>query len=521
MANIDVADVTWNETLRRRRLVVWFLVLVLLLIVLAGIYLYWRLNKNVPVDYADDREHFKYGSIGSEEGHLPYRIWKVLPRVFPDHLPKRPGEGYARFGFIIEADREMPVGFSKRRAHGLDLVGINCAACHTGAVRAAPDAARSVVLGMPAHSLDVLAYFSFLLKCAEDERFNAKVLLAAMEQDGGLDFIDRFVESAAVAQTRDGLLTTRWRLRYLDAAESFGMRDAAGKPVNYPAWGPGRVDTTNVLKALRLGWDMSQETWVSFNDLPSIWNQEPRKHMGLHWDGNNDSLDERNLSAAMGAGAFPTTLDIPRIERVAAWCRALPPPRYPFPVDEAGAAKGKPLYDRHCQSCRSFSGAEVGKVMPIGEIKTDPHRYFSASPRFISDANKIGSTELNAFLPDTHKVPRDLPWRFSHFHKTAGYVNVPLDGVWARAPYLHNGSVPTLRDLLNHAAKRPTVFYKGSEVFDQKNMGFVSAMSAENYFEFDTRLPGNDNGGHHYGTDLTDEEKDWLIEYLKQLGRAE
>src|SRR5262249_27864646 len=153
--------------------------------------LYWRLNANVPVEYADDREHFKYGSIGSEEGHVPYRIWKVLPVLFSEYLPERAGEGYARFGFIVEDGKDVPIGFSKRRAHGLDLVGLNCGACHTGTVRAAPDASRSIVLGMPAHRLDLLTYFRFLFRCAEDERFNQKVLLDAIEKDGHLDFIDR------------------------------------------------------------------------------------------------------------------------------------------------------------------------------------------------------------------------------------------------------------------------------------------------------------------------------------------
>ncbi len=521
MANIDVTAPVWDATVRRRRIRLFILLLLLLAVVLGGVYLYLWLTANYSIDFSDDREHFKYGSIGSEEGHVPYLIWKALPRVFPEYLPERAGNGYERFGFIVEGGRDVPVGFSKRRARGLDLVGLNCAVCHTGTVRAAPDESRSIVLGMPAHRLDVLAYFRFLIRCAEDERFNTEVLLDAIAQDGRLGFIDRLVQKAAVSPTRDGILLTRWRIRYLEAPENFGLRTPDRHPVKYPDWGPGRVDTTNALKALRLGWDMGKEQWVSFNDLPSLWNQEPRKDMGLHWDGNNSSLDERNLSAAMGAGAYPTTLDLPRIERVAAWCRALPPPAYPFHVDKVTAAKGKPLYDRHCQSCHNFSGAEVGKPMPLAQIKTDPHRFHSASPAFITDANKLGSTELNAFLPDDYKLKKDLPWRFSHFHKTVGYVNVPLDGVWARAPYLHNGSVPTMRDLLTTPARRPAVFWKGSDVYDQKNLGFVSTKGGDNYFEFNTRLPGNDSGGHEYGTDLNDEEKDWLIEYLKQLIAAD
>ena len=57
------------------------------------------------------------------------------------------------------------------------------------------------------------------------------------------------------------------------------------------------------------------------------------------------------------------------------------------------------------------------------------------------------------------------PWRFSHFRKTNGYANMPLDGLWLRAPYLHNGSVPTLRALL-FPEERPAVFYRGYDVYD-------------------------------------------------------
>ena len=113
------------------------------------------------------------------------------------------------------------------------------------------------------------------------------------------------------------------------------------------------------------------------------------------------------------------------------------------------------------------------------------------------------------------------PHRFTHFRKTHGYANMPLDGLWLRAPYLHNGSVPTLRALLQPAAQRPQVFYRGSDVIDARNVGFIADVPEENgvrYFAFDTRVPGNSNQGHEgaaYGTELSEPEKDALLEYLK------
>ena len=94
---------------------------------------------------------------------------------------------------------------------------------------------------------------------------------------------------------------------------------------------------------------------------------------------------------------------------------------------------------------------------------------------------------------------------------------MPLDGIWLRAPYLHNGSVPTLRDLLAPPAERPVAFYRGYAVYDYENLGFVSSGAAaeSSGFRFDTAKHGNGNQGHLYGTDLDERQIDALLEYLK------
>jgi hypothetical protein len=95
--------------------------------------------------------------------------------------------------------------------------------------------------------------------------------------------------------------------------------------------------------------------------------------------------------------------------------------------------------------------------------------------------------------------------------------------VWARAPYLHNGSVPTLWDLMQPPAKRPATFFRGHDVYDAKKGGFrtdVQEIGGRKSFLFDTSQPGNGNGGHtgkRYGTELSDEDKWALIAYLKTL----
>jgi hypothetical protein len=103
-----------------------------------------------------------------------------------------------------------------------------------------------------------------------------------------------------------------------------------------------------------------------------------------------------------------------------------------------------------------------------------------------------------------------------------GYKARPLAGIWATAPYLHNGSVPTLYDLLQTPAKRPRLFYVGTRRFDPQKVGYASEQAPDNTFVFRTHdetgrpIPGNDNAGHDYGP--LSEEQIWaLVEYMKTL----
>jgi hypothetical protein len=98
-------------------------------------------------------------------------------------------------------------------------------------------------------------------------------------------------------------------------------------------------------------------------------------------------------------------------------------------------------------------------------------------------------------------------------------VAVSLDGLWLRAPYLHNGSVPSLADLLEPTEQRPKQFWRGSDVIDPVKVGFVSqgTEAARAGTRYDTSLPGNGNAGHAYGTALAPELKRALLEYLKTL----
>ena len=277
--------------------------------------------------------------------------------------------------------------------------------------------------------------------------------------------------------------------------------------VDRPPWGPGRVDTFNPYKVLVFHDDMSKDKSIGTADFMSIWDQQSREGMWLHWDGNNDSLDERNLSASIGAGATPLTLsdsfNMAGITRIKNWIMTLPPPRYPFAIDGAKAQAGKPIYEAKCASCHEEGHRGFGAVIPLVYLQTDPERQLAFDRTVAAKMNTIG---------------KGKPWAFNRFRTTDGYASHPLDGIWLRAPYLHNGSVPTLAELLLPPPERRQTFYRGNDVYDPVRVGFVSDIAQSgprHFYLFDTQDRGNGNGGHLYGINLTPAEKDALLEYLK------
>ena len=490
---------------------------VVLLVVALGAGL--RLIGPATPHHDDIAEHFKYGSIGAEpESGLPYKLWMALPYLFPDEFGGR--TDYAAFGFLYEtedgAPRDLPIGIARRRVMGVDLVWFNCAVCHTGTVREAPDAPRRIVLGMPSNNLDLNRFIDVLLATADDPRLGADEVFAAIERSGqSLGVIEKLLwRYSVLPRVREALLLRRLRLAPVLAAQ--------------PAWGPGRVDTFNPYKAVQLEPPMlplSSREAIGAADFPAIFLQGPREGMSLHWDGNNPSLAERNLSAALGAGVTPETVDHDAIERVADWLLDLTPPPSPLETDDQAAAAGKAIYMRDCASCHGyladdgtyvFEGEALGTVEPIGRIGTDRRRLDSYTEAF-------RDRQLGELFAGT-------PYQFKFFVKTDGYANLPLDGLWLRAPYLHNGSVPTLADLLEPPSRRPPAFRRGSDVLDAERGGFRAPPCpaagsdgdgagglGEAGFCFRTRLPGNGNGGHDYGTGLSDADKAALLAYLRRF----
>lgn len=510
-----------QQEFRRRRWPrrLWFLlalavVLFGVLPLAVGVPTLWRYSGESVRHHADPEAHFRHGSIGSEVSGLPVKLWRVLPGLFPEHFGGKEGdrggeEGYAAFGFLYAsgdspANGDLPIGVGTREVRGVELAWFNCAVCHTGTVRHSPDEAPQLVSGMPSNNLDLHGFIAFLLEIADDPRLAPDSVLEAMDAQGQeLGWIERRIwRYLVLPRVREGLLETRARLAPLLAVQ--------------PAWGPGRVDTFNPYKLIQFDMaldDLTEAERIGTSDFPSIFLQRPREGMDLHWDGNNASLQERNLSAALGAGVTEESVDHAAIERVAAWLGDLRPPPSPHRRDPARVAAGKALYMEHCAACHGyqdgdryvFEGARLGEVLPNDRLGVDPARLDSYTETLQRD-------QLTLFAGDKR-------YRFRHFRKTDGYANQPLDGLWLRAPYLHNGAVPTLHDLLLPPAERPVAFVRGLDVLDGEKGGFEAPACTpgeplEAGFCFDTRQPGNGNRGHVYGTELATEERSLLLDYL-------
>jgi mono/diheme cytochrome c family protein len=335
----------------------------------------------------------------------------------------------------------------------------------------------------------------------EGRRFSPDFLVPEIQALGAnLSLLDRtVVYPLAIYIMRDRVIALLHRLRFFK---------------DQPDWGPGRVDTFGSSKGLfNFPFEeLPDREMLGTADFPSIWMQAQREHMNLHWDGNNRRVQERNLNASFGTGATPPIIDHDAIERIEKWLWALEPPPYPFAVDPILVDQGRPVYAEYCAHChgvdgRDFNGATVGEVIPLAEIGTDRARLDSFTPTL---SRNLGA--VYAGYPE---------YRFKNFRKTWGYANLPLDGLWLRAPYLHNGSVPTVWDLLQPADQRPKTFYRGNDLYHPSRLGFVWDQKQEGdrkYFLFDTKLPGNGNQGHeglNYGTELSDDDKWALVEYLK------
>jgi len=477
----------------------WKICLIILLILAGsgGFFVWQKFFREEPQPasvMSSPEMRFKYGSIGAEyDAGIPYWIWYVLPRLFPEKLPG-PG-GYASLGVLWEEGQELPIGFTKR-VIGFPRVANNCASCHTASYRKSPEENPVIVPTGPTHTLNLQAFFRFVVDCAKDPRFNPDEMLGEIARHTDLSWIDRMIyRYVLIPITRKRLLEREEQFRWVYRAD-------------FPLWGRGRDDAMNLTKYFMLRTPMDNS--IGPTDMPSVWNlnkYKPEKGMLMNLAG--DSHDARSviIDSALGLlGAKPHDQE-DFLEQVA-WLEKFlgeyPAPKYPFPINEALAKTGKTVFDRNCAQCHASE--RTGTRVPVEEVGTDRERLDTWSKQAAIESNKV----VRRFGIERKGLVEKEP---------SGYIAAFLDGIWLRAPYLHNGSVPTLRDMVKPVAERPKVFYRGYDVYDPVNVGFVTqGPEAERVgTKFDVSQRASGNQGHEYGTTLSAAQKNALIEYLKTL----
>lgn len=447
----------------------------------------------------------------------------------------------ARFGFLSPAAiGNWPAGVPAIRSalqlgftHGdLPLVrglpvrvaNLGCAACHAGVMWRAdgtPDPSRAW-LGTPNSSLDLEAYTQAVFRAMRRQTRDPDRLLAA-----------------AATLFPDMGSGERLALRHLvlprvrDRLAALAGQD---RPLPFPNGTPG---STNGIAALKMALgvplagggagevgfvsipDLGHRTWRSSlladgaYAVPGAARNAPTTIADLtpaHADAQA-AITTFFTVPSMGVHPDRAIDSLPAARDVTAFLARYSPQRFPGPIDRAAAAAGRRLYAARCAACH---GGYDGSL--------DAPRLL----RFPNWIGLVGTDPLRARLLDARLAAAVAasPYRDKVAPASTGrYAAPPLTGLWASAPYLHNGSVPTLAALLDPAT-RPVRFKVGGHALDFAAVGLRITATGDyppGYRPWstpawiDTRLPGKGAGGHDQGSDLSAIEKRQLIEYLKLL----
>jgi len=405
----------------------------------------------------------------------------------------------------------------------LEVSNLGCAACHAG-VTYGPDGTPDTTtawLGTPNTSLNLEAYTMAVYKAYQ----------VALDDPEGLMQAEQTLFPATSMAERFTLRTlvlprVRSRMRVLAAQ---------GRPLAFPNGSPG---ATNGVAALKMMLDVPMTGGgageAGFTSIPDLGDQGLRT--SLLYDGAYAPAGAPRQAAMTPADVTPAHLsDLARIatffsvpsmgvrpaatlrnrargEAVFAFLAGYNAPAFPGAVDPAAADRGRGIYAAQCASCHGVYSADARPRLVrfpnwIGDVGTDPARAAAFSPAL---ASAVDATPVRRAIAAAH---------------TGRYVAPSLSGLWLSAPYLHNGSVPTLIALLT-PSQRPKQFLVGGHRLDFKAMGIDLAPQGTyrtGYVPWstpqllDTTRPGLSNAGHTYGASLSPRQKQDLINYLKRL----
>ena len=250
------------------------------------------------------------------------------------------------------------------------------------------------------------------------------------------------------------------------------------------------------------------------HDAPAWWLLKRKTH--LYCDGfapkGHRALMQFLLIPSNGPDRFRSWENDYRA--ILAWIESLEAPPWPGTVDRSLAERGKVAFERVCAECHGTYGSNghwPEKIVPLDVVGTDPVRLRS-----------LGLEGRKRYAASWFTGDTELPT----IVEPAGYVAPPLDGVWATAPYLHNGSVPTLWHIL-HPDDRPRIWRRTADGYDESKVGLevtayekmpdgLSGASPRRQV-FDSRLPSKSAAGHRVADELDESERSAVLEYLKTL----
>lgn len=524
---------------------------------------------------ADEQVLWHHLSEGSEVVPLSVLEALISPKTGRPFL-----SSLADYGFMLESDdpHHLPIGWTVKvkdlAGRKVPFVGINCSGCHTGELQYQGKSVRidgapnlyqledffvdldRVAMSAMSNRLDSLLLLRRVIRLSHVGKNEGDFLNIPPAAIARLDEVDvpppaaaemptygpqvrarlRGSKTNGMATMKDaGMNTSSEFLASLTRDGSYLNRRLQGLHTVAAAincgvdLGPGRGDSFGIIRRLlwafdRIELDAPVSTPHLFNFGQFEW---------LHWDGNTTSVMQRNVAQAIALGAdFDTATfkssvlpwNLHRLEQIA---RKLKPPVWPTEIfgaiDSARADRGKALYEKNCLQCHDRE-----RLIALDRVGTSPMRAsnfarplaFKAFPDALGAMAAFAETALfnqHGLTPQERRQLEpdgDPVWR-----STMMYQARPLVGIWATAPFLHNGSIPTLYDLLQPATNRPASFPIGHRDFDPKKLGFTTDV-AKPVWTFDATIEANHNIGHEgagFGTDLTEESKWDLIEYMKTL----
>ena len=430
-------------------------------------------------------------NLGIAMADLTPSEWNNLYRVFPDSLraeieraPERRLEiTLRRYGLYQDPKLPMPAAFSRLKGN---RYRVNCLFCHGGPVPG-PDGPHFSV-GAPNRRADVTAFF--LDRLALAERFP--------RYSSAHRVLDRIAFPAFRKLLADVRLNTNrgtvavWKFSSLEIATR--TRGMGYSPSGLLGLLRGKVDDFDVAA-------------IDVDPLP-WWNTKLKRHLWMDaWIPKSGRAFSVNIPGPFNA----LRREEAGLDELVGELSELPVPRYPFVIDSIRAGRGKVSFNDHCAGCHG-TYADDGSttwpemVVPLAQVGTDPARVLvGMTERY---RKFVGDSWIGDYGKDDVRLAPD------------GYVAPPLRGVWATAPYLHNGSVPTLAAFLE-LTDRPHYWRASVDGFDEEAIGLryetFTERAPSDIDIFDTTRLGKSSAGHLFHRSLTTDERRDVLEYLKSL----